>query len=147
MRKWSRKYNLKPTKWPRMDLHITFDFAILKIETNKSMKTKKTLKHSPILNTQNTLKTSLLNIIWSYWVVIDLTLMVDHVWPNIHQVLQTLTTHFSQLDRLIDVILHQYQYLTTFFQSDGWILDLCLEHYEQVLLYQHTKKFWLVMFS
>ena len=31
---------------------MTFDFAILKIETDKSMKTKKTLKHSPIPNTQ-----------------------------------------------------------------------------------------------
>ena len=28
-----------------MDLHMTFDFAILKLETNKSMKTKNTLKH------------------------------------------------------------------------------------------------------
>ena len=26
-----------------MDLHMTFDFAILKLETNKSMKTKKNL--------------------------------------------------------------------------------------------------------
>ena len=73
--------------------------------------------------------------------VIDLTLMVDHVWPNIHQVLQTLTTQFSQLDRLINVILRQHQYLTTFFQSIGWILDLSLEHYGHVLLYQHKKKF------
>ena len=73
--------------------------------------------------------------------------MVDHVWPNIHQVLQTLTTQFSQLDRLINVILRQHQYLTTFFQSNGWILDLSLEHYGHVLLYQHTKKFWLVTFS
>ena len=27
-----------------MDLHITFDFAILKLETDKNMKTNKTLK-------------------------------------------------------------------------------------------------------
>ena len=46
-----------------MDLHMTSDFANLKLETNKSMKTKKTLKHKPISYTQNTLKTSLLNII------------------------------------------------------------------------------------
>ena len=66
-----------------MDLHMTSDFAILKLETSKSMKTKETLKHWLIHNTQNTLKTSLLNIIWSYRVVIDPTSMVDHVWPNI----------------------------------------------------------------
>ena len=130
-----------------MDLHLTFDFTILKLETDKSMKTNKTLRHCPILNTQNTLKTSLLNIIWSYRVVMDPTLMVDHVWPNIDQVLQTLTTHFSQSDRLIDVILHQHQYLSTFFQSNGQILDLSLENYGHVLLYQHTKKFWFVTFS
>ena len=35
-----------------MDLHMTFDFAVLKLETNKTMKTKKTLKHRPIPNTQ-----------------------------------------------------------------------------------------------
>ena len=34
-----------------MDLHMTFDFAILKLETNKSMKTKKTLKYWPIPKT------------------------------------------------------------------------------------------------
>ena len=61
---------------------MTFDFAILKLETDKSMKTNKTLRHWPIPNTQNTLKTSLLNIIWSYRVVMDPTLMVDHVWPS-----------------------------------------------------------------
>ena len=77
-----------------MDLHMTFDFAILKLETNKSMKTNKTLRHWPILNTQNTLKTSLLNIIWSYRVVMDPTLMVDHVWLNIDQVLQTFDYSF-----------------------------------------------------
>ena len=101
-----------------MDLHMTFDFAILKLETNKSKKTEKTLKYWPIPNNQNTLKTSLVPIIWSYLVVVDPTLMVDHVWPNIHQVLKTLATHFSQFDCLIDVILRQPQYLTTFFQSN-----------------------------
>ena len=45
------------------DLHMTFDFAILKLETDKSMKTKK--KNLKILtNTQNPLKTSLINLIW-----------------------------------------------------------------------------------
>ena len=68
-----------------MDLHMTFDFSILKLETDKSIKTKKTLK--TLTNTQNTLKTSLLNIIWSYRVVIDPTSIVDHVWPNIDQVI------------------------------------------------------------
>ena len=37
-----------------MDLHMTFDFAILKLETDKNMKTKKT---------QNPFKTSLNNLI------------------------------------------------------------------------------------
>ena len=130
-----------------MDLHMTFDIAILKQEVDKSMKTKETIKRWPIPNTHNTLKTSLLNIIWSYRVIIEPTLIVDHVWPNIDQVLQTLTTHFSQFDHLIDVILRQHKYLPTFFQSNGWILDFSLEHYGHVLLYQHKKKFWLVMFS
>ena len=97
-------------------------------------------------NTQNPLKTSLFNLIWSYRVVIDPTSMVDQVWPNIDQVLQTLTTHFSQSDRLILVILCQYQYLITFFKYNGRILDLSLKHYGHVLLYQHTKKFCLVTF-
>ena len=82
MKKWYAKYYKNPTKWPRMDLHMTFDFAILKLEIDKCMKTKKTLKHWPIPNTQNSLKTSLLNTIWSYRVIIDPTLIVDHVWPN-----------------------------------------------------------------
>ena len=33
-------------------------------------------------NTQNPLKTSLFNLIWSYRLVIDPTSMVDHVWLN-----------------------------------------------------------------
>ena len=43
----------KSKKWPRMDLHMTFDFAILKLETDKSMKNKKTLKHWPIPKTHS----------------------------------------------------------------------------------------------
>ena len=129
-----------------MDLRMTFDFAILKLETNKSMKTKNTLKHWPITNTQNTLKTSLLNIIWSYRVVIDPTSMVDHVWPNIDQVLQTLTAYFSQSDRLIDVILHQHQYLTTFFQSNGHILNLNMEQ-DGLMLYLPIMKLQLLKIS
>ena len=97
-------------------------------------------------NTQNPLKTPQFNLIWSYQVVIDPTSMVDHVWPNIDQVLQTLTTHFSQSNRLIIVILRQHQYLITFFKYNSRILDLSLKHYGHVLLYQHTKKFWLVTF-
>ena len=88
-------------------------------------------------NTQNPLKTSLFNLIWSYRAVIDPTSMVDHVWPNIDQVLQTLTTHFSQSNHLIVVILRQHQYLTTFFQSNGRILDLSLEHYGRVVVPRH----------
>ena len=34
-----------------MDLHMTFDFAILKLEIDKSMKTQKTLKYWPIPKT------------------------------------------------------------------------------------------------
>ena len=98
-------------------------------------------------NTQNPFKTSLFNLIWSYRVVTNPTSMVDNVWPNIDQVLQTLTTHFSESNRLIVVILRQHQYLTTFFQSNNRILDLSLEHYGYVLLYKDTKKFWLVTFS
>ena len=125
-------------------------YSLLKFDKENFIKKhNKKKKKTPKIqtNTQNPLKTSLFNLIWSYWVVIDLTSMVDHVWPNIDKILQTLTTHFSQSNRLIVVILHQHQYLTTFFESNGWILDLSLEHYGHVLLYQNTKKFWLVMFA
>ena len=44
-----------------MDLHMTFDFAILKLETDKSIKKNKNLKI--LTNTQNPLKTSLINLI------------------------------------------------------------------------------------
>ena len=44
-----------------MDVHMTFDFAILKLEIDKSMKTKKNLKI--LTNTQNPHKTSLINLI------------------------------------------------------------------------------------
>ena len=60
--------------------------------------------------------------------------MFNQIFTNFDQVLQTLTTHFSQSNCLIVVILRQHQYLTTFFQSNGWILDLSLEHYGHVLL-------------
>ena len=47
-----------------MDLHMTFDFAILKLETEKIMKKKKKKKKKKkITNTQNPLKTSLINLI------------------------------------------------------------------------------------
>ena len=110
--------------------------SLLKFDKENFIKKHNKKKKNPKIqtNTQNPLKTSLFNLIWSYWVVIDLTSMVDHVWPNIDKVLQTLTTHFSQSNRLIVVILRQHQYLTTFFQSNGWILDLSLEHYGHVLL-------------
>ena len=41
----------KTCKLTPMDLHMTFDFAIFKLETNKSIKTQKTLKHWPITKT------------------------------------------------------------------------------------------------
>ena len=46
-----------------MDLHTTFDFAILKLEIDKSMKTKKKKNLKILTNTQNPLKTSLINLI------------------------------------------------------------------------------------
>ena len=55
-----------------MDLHMTFDFDILKLETVKGMKTKKTLK--TLTNTQNPLKTSLINLILSNPMVLEPTL-------------------------------------------------------------------------
>ena len=122
-------------------------YSLLKFDKENFIKKHDNRKNSKIqTNTQNPLKTSLFNLIWSYRVVIDPTSMVDHVWPNIDQVLQTLTTHFSQSDHLIVIILRQHQYLITFFKYNGRILDLSLKHYGHVLLYQHTKKFWLVTF-
>ena len=55
-----------------MDLHMTFDSGILKLETDKGMKTKKTLK--TLTNTQNPLKTSLINLILSNPMVLEPTL-------------------------------------------------------------------------
>ena len=46
------------------------------------------------------------------------------ILTNFDKVLKTLTTHFSQSNHLIVVILYEHQYLTTFFQSNGQILDL-----------------------
>ena len=39
------KIQPKPYKMTPMDLHMTFDFAIFKLETDKGIKTLKTLKH------------------------------------------------------------------------------------------------------
>ena len=39
------KIQTKTYKMTSMDLHVTFDFAIFKLETDKSIKTQKTLKH------------------------------------------------------------------------------------------------------
>ena len=41
----SYKMQPKTCKVTLMDLHMTFDFAIFKLETNKSIKTQKTLKY------------------------------------------------------------------------------------------------------
>ena len=40
-------YKIQPknSKMTPMDLHMTFDFNIFKLETNKGIKTQKTLKH------------------------------------------------------------------------------------------------------
>ena len=40
-------YKIQPKtyKMTPMDLHMTFDFAIFKLETDKGIKTQKTLKH------------------------------------------------------------------------------------------------------
>ena len=45
------KMQPKTCKMTPMDLRMTFDFAIFKLETNKSLKTQKTLKHWPIPKT------------------------------------------------------------------------------------------------
>ena len=50
------KIQQKACKITPMDLHMTFDFVIYKLETNKGIKTQKSLK--TLTNTQNILKTS-----------------------------------------------------------------------------------------
>ena len=45
------KIQPKPYKMTPMDLHMTFEFAIYKLETYKGIKTQKTLKHWPIPKT------------------------------------------------------------------------------------------------
>ena len=70
----------KTCKLTPMDLHMTFDFAIFKLETNKSIKTQKTLKYWPILKT--------------YLKPLDLPNLIKfngpgtnfEVWPKIDQV-------------------------------------------------------------
>ena len=52
------KIQSKTYKMTSMDLHVTFDFAIFKLETDKSIKTQKTLKHWPIPKTYLKVKTS-----------------------------------------------------------------------------------------
>ena len=55
---------------------MTFDSGILKLETDKGMKTKKKKKKNlkTLANTQNPLKTSLINLILSNPVVLEPTL-------------------------------------------------------------------------
>ena len=48
------KIQSKTYKMTSMDLHVTFDFAIFKLETDKSIKTQKNLK--TLTNTKNLLK-------------------------------------------------------------------------------------------
>ena len=73
--------------------------------------------------------------------------LVGHVWPNIYQFWSSFAKFSSHYDRLIIVILHKYQYITTFFQSNDKILDLKLQNSGHVSLYWITRKFWLVTFS
>ena len=54
-----------------MDLHMTFDFGILKLETDKGMKKKKKKTLKTLTNTQNPLKTSLINLILSNPMVLE----------------------------------------------------------------------------
>ena len=75
-------YKIQPKlyKMTPMDLHMTIDFAIFKLETDKGIKTQKTLKHRPIPKTY--LKPSdLPNLIKSSgpWTNYE-------VWPKINQV-------------------------------------------------------------
>ena len=75
-------YKIQPKtyKMTPMDLHMTFDFAIFKLETNKGIKTQKTLKHWPIPKT--------------YLKPLDLPNLIKssgpgtnfEVWPKIDQV-------------------------------------------------------------
>ena len=69
-------------------------------------------------------------------------------WPILTKFckLWVLTSHNLTIWLLL-CILHQHQYLTTFFESNDQILDLSLEHYGHVLLYPHTRKLWLVTVS
>ena len=75
-------YKIQPKlyKMTPMDLHMTIDFAIFKLETDKGIKTQKTLKHWPIPKTY--LKPyDLPNLIKSSgpWTNYE-------VWPKINQV-------------------------------------------------------------
>ena len=111
-------------------------FAILKLKTDKSMKTEKTLKH---LHYQpNLIKSSGLG-----------TNSED--WPSLidfDKVLQDLTTLFSQFDRLIVTIRYKQKYFITFYQFNGQILDLSLSHDDRHMsLYLPTVKLWLISFT
>ena len=50
---------------------MTFDFDILKLETDKGMKKKKKKTFKTLTNTQNPLKTSLINLILSNPMVLE----------------------------------------------------------------------------
>ena len=90
-------------------------FAILKLETDISMKTEKTLKH--LLDQPNLIKSSALGTNFEAWPKIDFD-----------EVLQDLTTSFSQFDCLIIAVRYKQKYFITFYQSNGQILDLSLLH-------------------
>ena len=82
-----------------------------------------------LVNTQNPLKTSLNNLIWSNPVVLELTLNLTKDWPSLidfDKVSQDLISLFSQSDCLIIIVIYKHKYLTTFYQSNGQILDLHL---------------------
>ena len=67
-------------------------------------------------------------------------IMKLQILTNFEKILKTLATHFSQSNHLIVVILHNHQYLTTFFQSNGQILDSwSRELWTCVILLEHQE--------
>ena len=126
---------------------MPFDFAILKVEIDKSMKIKKTLKHWSILNTQNPLKTSLNNLIWSNLVVLEPTLNLTIDWPSLidfNKVSQDLITMFSQSDHLIITVNYKHKYFTHSTNPTVRFWISIWFHDGHMLLYPPTGKLWLI---
>ena len=103
---------------------MTFDFALLKLEIDKNQENLKAL-----INTQNPLKTSLNNLIWSNLVVLEPTLNFDQRLNKFNRLWRSFARFdysVSQSDRLIITKIYKHKYFTTFYQSNGQILDLHL---------------------